>query len=141
MGYTQPSRKRTVLGTAGHKTLQILAERKLKDNQDIIDDEIGVVGVDASVDDIVEQSFNYYTSHNTHIELVDKDLRDLKKWVNSIISSHVGKFDPRNQNVVACELPFVIESKEDWAKYKYSFRAEEIEGYLKLKGTIDLAVS
>ena len=52
-----------------------------------------------------------------------------------------GALDPRNQDVFATELFFDIEIKEPWAKYKYDFEDQTIEGYLSIKGTVDLIVS
>ena len=38
----------------------------------------------------------------------------------------------------ATELFFDIEIKKPWAKYKYEFEDQTIEGYLSIKGTVDL---
>ncbi len=40
--------------------------------------------------------------------------------------------------MVAPELYFDIEIKREWAKYSYNIEGQLIEGYLRIKGTLDL---
>lgn len=51
-----------------------------------------------------------------------------------------GMFSPLNRTVIAPEQYFDIEIREPWAYYNYidPFTNERIDGYLAIKGTIDL---
>ena len=47
-------------------------------------------------------------------------------------------FDPRNRNILCPEQHFDFEIKKPWAQYSYDTPEGKLEGYLALKGTIDL---
>jgi len=93
------------------------------------------------VDSIVMKSYDYYSA------LIEQDwkpvhLKDIFNYVYMVLDYSVGKsgpiYDPRVRNVVDVEPFFDFEIKEDWAKYNYMYKGEELSGYLSLKGTIDL---
>lgn len=47
-------------------------------------------------------------------------------------------FDPRNRLIICPEQRFDLEIKKPWAQYSYDSPEGKLEGYLGLKGTIDL---
>ena len=49
-------------------------------------------------------------------------------------------FDPRNQNIFSTEQFFDIEIKKPWAKYDYKIGTKRIQGYLAIKGTVDVII-
>lgn len=93
------------------------------------------------VDSLIKKSYEYYS---TRIEQDWKPihLKDIHNYVYMVIDYQVGKsgpiYDPRARNVVAVEPFFDYEIQEDWAKYRYDYKGETLEGYLSIKGTIDL---
>ena len=61
------------------------------------------------------------------------------KWSHAALEFNKGQFDPRNRNVIAPEPHFDIEIREPWARYDYTMPdGSEVNGYLAIKGTIDL---
>lgn len=93
------------------------------------------------VEKLIQKSYDYYS---TRIEQDWKPshLRDITNFVWMTLDFSVGKkvgiYDPRRSNVLAVEPHFDFELEEDWAKYKYEYKGETIEGQLSMKGTIDL---
>lgn len=49
-------------------------------------------------------------------------------------------YDPRFSKIISPEKKFEFDIEKDWAKYEYFLHGKKINGYLKLKGTIDLVV-
>jgi hypothetical protein len=47
-------------------------------------------------------------------------------------------YDPRFRKIISPEQKFDLKIEEDWAKYSYFYQGKQIDGYLGLKGTIDL---
>lgn len=142
LGLKSPSNKKADKGTICHKVFEILAWIKLsiQQNQSYFDDDI-VGKIDISnynLDHIIEQVYNYYTSKFTHHQWSAVDFKDCYKWVYKALEYNSGMFDPRNRNIVQPEQHFDIEIKKDWAKYKYKTQEGMLEGYLAIKGTIDL---
>lgn len=142
LGLRSPSNKKADKGTIVHKVLEILACIKLAEQNKqstINDDIIGKINITKyNLNTIIEKIYNYYTKQFTHHEWELKDYKDCHNWVNKAISFNSGMFDPRNRNILQPEQHFDIEIKKDWAKFKYNHQGEELEGYLAIKGTIDL---
>src|SRR5690606_25383860 len=46
--------------------------------------------------------------------------------------------DPRRQEILEPEFSFEVEIKEAWAYYDYIIKGQKINGYLKIRGTVDL---
>lgn len=140
LGYRSPSNQKADKGTIVHKVMEILAGIQLSTQKAeliFVDDIVGEINVlDYDIDKIVEQVYEYYTSAFTHHEWKPLDLKHCKKWVNKTLVDHNGIFDPRKQNIIRPEQHFDIPIEKEWAKYNY----EGIEGYLAIKGTIDLIV-
>jgi hypothetical protein len=142
LGWRGPSNKKADKGTIVHKILEILAAIK-KAEQDkeksINDDVIGKVKTnDYSLDKIINQVYDYYSGVNTHHEWLDKDREDCYNWVYKTLKFNNGMFDPRQREIVCPEQHFDFIIKKPWAKYSYDTPEGKLEGYLGLKGTIDL---
>ena len=142
LGLRSPSNKKADKGTICHKALEILAHIKLctQNNEKVyVDDIIGNVNVSKySLNSIIDQVYKYYTSQFKHHEWEIKDYKDCHRWVYKAIEDHNGSFDPRNRDILQPEQHFDIEIKKPWAHYKYNIAGDDIEGYLAIKGTIDL---
>jgi hypothetical protein len=140
LGIRSPSNKKADKGTICHKVLEILAGIKLsmQNNESVyVDDILGDIKVnDYNLTHITEKIYNYYTSQFKHHVWEPKDYKDCHLWVNKAITEHNGNFDPRNRNILQPEQHFDIVIKKPWAYYKYN--KENLEGYLAIKGTIDL---
>jgi hypothetical protein len=59
-------------------------------------------------------------------------------WTWMALEQYNRMYDPRFSKIISPEQRFEFEIKEDWAKYEYFLKGKKLEGYLKLKGTIDL---
>ena len=152
LGHPTTSGKKAQMGTIVHKVMECLAACK-KQIQDapssslmsITDDAIGTVTFTKSrlmseefVDDIVDKSFEHYTSNCTH-SYTKKDKNDCRKWSWMALEYNKGQFDPRLRDIVATEPHFDIPIEEDWAEYEYQTPdGSTLKGRLAVKGTIDL---
>jgi len=139
LGIRSPSNQKADKGTIVHKVMETLADISVamsKGEIHINDDICGEIStIDHDVERITETVYEYYTSRFTHHNWKPLDLKHCKQWVNKAITIQNGNFDPRNQKIIQPEQRFDIEIKKPWAYYKYS---EDLEGYLAIKGTIDL---
>jgi hypothetical protein len=142
LGHRSPSNKKADKGTICHKVFEILAFIKLNQQQNnryFEDDIIGPVDItNYSLNTIIEQVYNFYTSQFTHHEWTVRDFKDCDKWVYKALEYGDGMFDPRNRDIVEPEQHFDIEIKKDWAQYDYYAKEGHLQGNLAIKGTIDL---
>ena len=150
LGWKDEAGKAAAKGTIVHKVLEILAKLKLakqesnlsdvhfqEDSPAFIKDDIcGEIWYHSfDLHDICEKVFGYYSKHLNQ-NWVDSDFKDCCHWVNTVIDFNNGAFNPLNLNIISPEQQFDIEIKQPWALYNYA----GVEGYFKLKGTIDLIV-
>jgi hypothetical protein len=131
-------------GTICHKVLEILAlinYTRINKGKFFIDDVLGKVSVakNPDIDKLTEKVYNVYSSNSHHV-YKDADLKFCKKSVHTVLDFGKGQFDPRNLNIVAPERHFNFPIKRDWAKYKYEIGEKTYEGYLSIKGTVDLTI-
>jgi len=142
LGWRGPSNQKADKGTIVHKVLEILAFIK-KAQQDKIksidDDVVGKININKyDLKTIIEQVYNYYSTANPHHKWVDKDHKDCYNWVYKAIELNNGMFDPRNRDIVCPEQRFDLVIKKPWAEYSFDTPDGKLEGYLGLKGTVDL---
>lgn len=142
LGWRGPSGFKAIKGTIFHKVLEILAVIK-KAQQDTIteidDDIIGKINIKQyNLDSIIEKIYNHYSINNSHHKWTQKDYKDCHSWVYKAIEFNNGMFDPRNCDIVQPEQHFDITIKKPWSAYSYDTPDGKLEGYLGLKGTIDL---
>jgi hypothetical protein len=134
------------MGTITHKVMQILGDKKLAtlNKKKFVNDE--ELGKKLSLKDcdniklINDMAFDYYSSNFPEVNITEADRRTCGKWAEKAVAYNDGLLDPRNQNVFATELFFDFEIKKPWAKYSYNLGEKKIEGYLAIKGTVDLIV-
>lgn len=142
LGIRSPSNKKADKGTICHKVLEILAYIKLciqNNEKEYIDDIIGKINVtNYDLDQIIKDVYKYYSGQFKHHMWEAQDLKDCHKWVYKAIQDYNGSFDPRHRNIVQPEQHFDIVIEKPWAKYKYETKDGILEGYLAIKGTIDL---
>lgn len=142
LGIRSPSNQKADKGTIVHKVMEILAYIKLthqNNEKTYTDDILGQIDINNyDLDNIIEQIYQHYSSQFKHHKWSPKDLKDCRLWVNKAISDHNGHFDPRSRNILQPEQHFDIVIEKSWAKYKYNTKNENLEGYLAIKGTIDL---
>jgi hypothetical protein len=152
LGFQQDSGKRAELGTIVHKTLEVLAGLKKAAQEstsrqkyiEVNDDAIDKYRIDKKyllsdeiVEDILEKSFESYTSKSKH-EWAKSDLKECNKLVWTTLKFNNGQFDPRLRDIIDPEPHFDIVIDEDWAKFTYEIDGKMVEGRLAIKGTIDL---
>ncbi len=147
LSFKDKTNKKALMGTITHKVMQTLGDKKVAMNNglDIVeDDETGRNLTLEECDNLEllnDIAFNYYSNAFPEVDITEADKRTCLKWAEKAVAYQDGALDPRNQDVFATELFFDIEIKEPWAKYKYDFEDQTIEGYLSIKGTVDLIVS
>ena len=138
--------KKALMGTITHKVMQILGDKKLAilNSKKFVNDE--ELGKKLSLKDcdniklINDMAFDYYSSNFPEVNITEADRRTCNRWAEKAVAYNDGILDPRNQNVFATELFFDFEIKKPWAKYSYDLGGKKVEGYLAIKGTVDLIV-
>jgi hypothetical protein len=142
LGMKSPSNKKADKGTIIHKVLEILAYIKLteQNNETVyVDDILGSINIKKyNLNTIIESVYKYYSTQFKHHKWDIKDYKDCHLWVNKALESHNGSFDPRNRDILQPEQRFDIVIEKPWAKYSYQTKDGLLEGYLAIKGTIDL---
>jgi len=143
LGIKSKSNKKADKGTICHKVFEILAHIKLCDqnNQQYYNDTeiLGMIDINNyDINLIIEKVYDYYISKFNHHEWSVADYNECKKWIFKALNYSDGIFDPRNKNIVQPEQHFDIEIKKEWAKYSYQTKIGQINGYLAIKGTMDL---
>lgn len=142
LGWRGPSNQKADKGTIVHKVLEILAfiKKAQQDNVNPIQDDIvGEIYTDNyNLSTIIDIVYDYYVKANPHHKWSDKDKKDCINWVEKTLSFNNGMFDPRNRFIVCPEQRFDLEIKKPWAAYSYDTNEGKLEGYLALKGTVDL---
>ena len=152
LGHPTTSGKKAQMGTIVHKVMECLAActKKLQGSPDsglmsVEDDALGkmtftqsILGSDKFFDELVDKSFEHYTSNCTH-KYTDGDLKKCRKWSWAAVEYNKGQFDPRRRKIVAAEPQFDIAIEEPWAEYEYEGPdGAPLKGRLAIKGTIDL---
>lgn len=143
LGLPNKSGRKATMGTIYHRVMEILAEKKLaqQNNKRKVKTE-GLPDLKLSECDDLEYitrlSFDYYSQQQPELDLKEKDYKEILGWVYKGLAYNKGELDPRNQKIIQPELFFDIEIKQPWAKYRYEIGDQTIEGYLSIKGTVDL---
>lgn len=149
LGIVEPSNLKADMGTVGHKVMEILAlcKKGLQENKRKISDEEGIVdnirirdyiGTDDNIPQLTDIVYDYYSSRLTHNNWTNKARKDCHSYVSKIIGT---MFDPRNRTIIDAEPHFDFTIEKPWAKYKYYIGEEVLEGFLQIKGTIDLVTN
>lgn len=128
-------------GTIFHKCQELRAQAStaIRDKKkSYIDDNFDKVLVKnaTDIDWCLDQAFEYYSTKDPELGLVEKDKKEIRKWITDTLENYP-HYDPLKMNILQTEQKFDIEIREDWAKYKGVVKGVEHEGYLSIKGTID----
>jgi len=143
LGWRGPSGQKADKGTIVHKALEVLAMIKQgqQENLDYINDNefLGKININNyNLNTIIEKVYKHYSEANSHHKWSIKDYKDCHAWVYKAIEFNNGMFDPRNRHILCPEQHFDITIKKPWAAYSYDTPEGKLDGYLALKGTIDL---
>lgn len=142
LGVKDDGNKKAEKGNVVHKALELLAKQAFakqnnKDFWEIIKGD-NAQPKRKTIDSFVKVSYELYSNNSTH-EWTQEDYDDCKNWTYKAIEYNNGMFDPRKLDIVEPELFFDFEIVKPWSKYYYELPdGKKLEGYLSLKGTIDL---
>ncbi len=127
------------IGNIVHKVLELLAKRKLAEQNGYAifeDDLLGTVySAQCEPFHLTELIFSCMGEG-----LIESDHKECIDLVKKAITFNNGTYDPRNCNIIQPECSFDFEIKKPWAKYSYETPKGQLEGYLSLKGTVDLVI-
>jgi ATP-dependent helicase/DNAse subunit B len=148
LGFHSPANKSAQKGTIVHKALELLAKLKLtlqqgkegfSDSELRCDFWVDKVS-DLTPEEAIETAYHHYVSKG-EFEYEKKDFEDCRKWMWEALLWKDGMFSPIQMNIVSPEQYFNFEIREPWAEFSYKLPGgEKLEGYLGLKGTLDLVV-
>lgn len=129
-------------GTAYHKVMELLNKKRLANLTNLKEVIEGDEGNKFQVEDLspsyaIDWSFEYYKGKYPDFPWTKTVKRDLTEWVDYTLGSH---YNPEKLNIHACEHFFEYEIKEPWAYYEYRIGKDELKGYLKIRGTLDLLI-
>lgn len=89
------------------------------------------------VEKLIKICFDYFSSKSSS-EWKNIDFKNITNFVWITLDYQNRQFDPRTRHIVSTEKQFDLEIPEQWADYEYSYRGKNIDGTLRIKGTIDL---
>lgn len=143
IGLKNPANKRAIVGTISHKALELLAYRKLAEQNGeaiFFEPELNKTfnTSDITIDLGIKEAWDYYTAKESHIEWVPLDLKHARAHVETVKNCNRGMFYPLNRHILCPEKYFDFEIDEPWAKYDYKVGDKTIAGNLALRGTVDL---
>ena len=141
LGYQSPPNKKADMGNVVHKVMELFALYKLALDSNlnyVQSHDFGKLDSDWFTDsqrltDLTRLAYTLYLPDDKYSEL-----DTCVEWSKKILDS---AYNPTKLNIVEPEKFFDINIEKEWAKYAYRLPNEELlEGYLALKGTIDLVV-
>ena len=133
--------KKTNLGTIQHRVFETVA--KIKQAADlgqisIQDDILGEVKVDGFIiEDYIPKIFLHYRTLFDYNDWSDSDVDTLYRWTNIVKESNLW---PAKHKIVSPEMKFQFPIKKDWAAFDFTIDGKKVEGYLGLKGVVDLVI-
>ena len=132
------------MGTLTHKALELLASKKFaqqnKQSQ-FTDDELNKSWLTDKFteDDALEEAWKYYTEVKPTLHTWGADQYEFcQNSMNKAMTVAKGSFNPLNRTVIWPEKYFDFPLEEEWAKYDFTIKGQQISGFLSLKGTMDL---
>lgn len=135
------TQKKASRGSIVHKALELLARRKVAEQDGLttfLDEETGEYPVQISEDEAFEAAYSYYTKRLTQWAWTARDYKDCLAWYRAALNFNDGAYHPLRRRVLWPEKFFELEIREPWARYSYETPNGVIEGYLGLKGSLDL---
>ncbi len=145
LGVKSPSGKAASKGNVVHKALEVLAHVSMcvaAGTATYEDDTFGTVSVaEATPDWALAMAWDHYVALGPDLGWERGDHTDCRKWLDTALTFHGGRFDPRNMDVVEPEQRFDFAIEEPWAHYRYELHdGQVVEGQFGIKGTMDLVV-
>lgn len=147
LGFREKGNIKAEMGTALHKTLELLALRKFaeQNKEKTFTNEISdipFVTKEVTVDKAFDLGWEYQRKLSPDFTewSDDKTIKIYKEMYSKLLNFKGGKYNPLNLDIVQPEQFFEFEIKEPWAKYSYDIAGKELSGYLKLRGTVDLII-
>ena len=146
LGIKSPSSKKATKGSITHKALELLAQRKLAEQNGVAsvhDEETGLTKLRHNITPkvAIATAWDHYTRTESHHEWTDRDLRDCRKWMQNALDYRDGMLNPLKLHVIEPEKYFSFEIDEPWAAYDYTLpNGDRLRGQLGLKGTMDLLI-
>lgn len=142
LGIHGPSGAKAIYGTAFHKVMELLNKKQLAVQNKEKEITEGDDGVTFKINKLtpkvaLDWSFNYYKKKNPEFEWTPKVYRDIEKWMEYTLESD---YAPYKLNILAVEHFFEYEIKEPWAEYEFIVQGKKIQGYVKVRGTLDLLI-
>ncbi len=140
LGIKQEPNKKTIVGSMAHRVFEILGKAKLYTKYN--DELIGEVDVNnLNYENIINSCYNHFVERYPKLEFNNTDIKLYRQSIDTVLADV--NFNPLNRKIVSVEEKFDFSLKKPWAKYRYTKEETpegigEIEGYLSLKGTIDL---
>lgn len=103
------------------------------------DDLLGHMNIsECEVNHLIPLVIGAYAKQEPHLTFDGKVVKLIEKLVDKTLTYHGGAYNPLNREIIHPELPFDIEITQPWAYYEYTFKGQKLEGFLRLKGTMDL---
>jgi len=143
----RPHNNKADMGNAVHKALELLARKKLAEQEGeptFTEDETGTEFDTASfsVEDAIEAAWAYIKKKAPHWEWNTADYRRHRKLTFAALEWDNGMFNPLNRTVLCPEQKFDFVIDQPWAHYDYELPdGKRLQGQLAMKGTVDLVLS
>lgn len=159
LGFRTPSNKKASLGNVVHKGLELLAGKKLcEQNKEYVFEEEGIetmikaqkpipflltdnriVAASVNPKNAIDYAFTYYGIIDAQKDWTAKDLTLCHTWMDMALEFKGGIFNPEKRTIISPEKKFEFEIDEVWSKYDFNLKnGLQLQGKLKLHGTIDL---
>jgi hypothetical protein len=138
---------KTERGSAVHKALELLAKRKLAEQESragFYEEELGreLWAEDITLENAVDLSWDYYTKKNeSGYHWPQEEYDNILGWTKDVVGHGGGIFSPLERKILYPELYFDIAlDDQPWAWYDFPnpYTGERLTGYLAIKGTMDL---
>jgi hypothetical protein len=136
---------KTIWGSIYHLCMELIGKLRIcqqKNEMSFIHEDIGEIKLsfyeelydEKYIQELCRRAFNFYQQKYPD-KIFDKDYKQIEKWVFQTLTYKNGLTDPRNKDIIACELKFDIPIDEQWANYNYPEFG--IFGNVHFHGTID----
>lgn len=146
LGLPDLSGKAADKGNIVHKSLELVGKRKVAQQNgepQVFDEAFGEKGIDCGIIDAsfaCTTAWEYCIAQFNHHVWEDRDFKDCLEWTNEAMTYNGGMFNPLNLDIIGVEQKFDLEIIKPWSKYSFKTPNGLLEGYLGLKGTVDLVV-
>jgi hypothetical protein len=145
LGFHSPANKKAEKGTIVHKALEIVAKLKIcqqERNLSFLDNDFGELSVTTCTPDLaIELAFKNISEKQSCYDWNSLDFKDCRNWMWEALLWKDGMFSPAKREVISAEQYFDFCIDKPWAKYHYQLPGNKIlDGYLSMKGTLDLIV-